>query len=260
MRKKIIISGLLVLSIGFYFSVGKMLPQPQSAFKQVYSKKISALDASVFEYDDVNSTVEKKQRFFDTLRPVVINENQKIQDKRQRILRAMQADADHAWVADQAAQYELEWDPKNPQWEILLRRVDTVPMELVLTQAANESAWGLSRFAQQANNLFGQWCFSKGCGIVPEQRSKGMKHEVRAFETINQSVASYLHNINTTHAYKKLRTIREKQREKGHVVSALMLATGLEKYSSRGKAYVKELQSMIKTNRQLMHGVNQVTQ
>jgi len=39
-----------------------------------------------------------------------------------------------------------------------------------MAQAANESAWGLSRFAQKGNNLFGKRCVKKGCGIVTDQR------------------------------------------------------------------------------------------
>jgi len=38
----------------------------------------------------------------------------------------------------------------------LLRRVDIIPPPLLISQAANESAWGTSRFAKLGNNLFGQ--------------------------------------------------------------------------------------------------------
>ena len=40
-------------------------------------------------------------------------------------------------------------------------------------QAANESAWGTSRFARIGLNFFGQWCYSKGCGMVPKRRNTG---------------------------------------------------------------------------------------
>ncbi|WP_352256125.1 glucosaminidase domain-containing protein, partial [Pseudoalteromonas sp. 19-MNA-CIBAN-0066] len=43
-----------------------------------------------------------------------------------------------------------------------LRRVDIIPKELALMQAANESAWGTSRFARIGLNFFGQWCYTKG--------------------------------------------------------------------------------------------------
>ncbi len=69
----------------------------------------------------------------------------------------------------------------------MLKRVNVLPEALVLTQAANESAWGTSRFATQANNLFGQWCYKQGCGIVPAQRAAGKltKFKIRFSSAVN---------------------------------------------------------------------------
>lgn len=121
-----------------------------------------------------------------------------------------------------------------------------------MIQAANESAWGQSRFAQQGNNLFGQWCFSEGCGLVPSQRGSDADHEVRTFDSINDSVASYLHNLNTSHAYADLRDIRADLRANNQPFDALMLAEGLSQYSTRGEEYVEEIQMMIRSNLALM--------
>ena len=64
-----------------------------------------------------------------------------------------------------------------------------------------ESAWGTSRFAREGNNLFGQWCYKTGCGIVPKRRGEGQVHEVASFESVDAAVASYLRNINSHRAY-----------------------------------------------------------
>jgi len=88
--------------------------------------------------------------------------------------------------------------------------VDTIPPSLALAQAANESAWGTSRFARQAHNYYGQWCFEKGCGIVPDRRDANKSHEVAAFDSPRESVARYLHNLNSNSAYKSLRDIRSR--------------------------------------------------
>jgi Bax protein len=133
-----------------------------------------------------------------------------------------------------------------------LARVDTVPLSLVLAQAANESSWGQSRFAQEGNNLFGEWCFREGCGIVPEQRSAGKSHEVAAFDSVNASVRSYLHNLNTGRAYAALRKLRQQARAAGEAPKAMVLASGLARYSERGLAYVHEIKAMIRSNRELM--------
>ncbi len=254
MRKTVLLS-MLAIALLVFVGVDYWQPGGKSLFRKTHAKTMDILQAEdVFNYDDVKDVKEKKQRFFDALRPVVINENQKIRDTRTRLESAMQSDEQAGWIAGVADQYDIEWDHDKPQWDTLLRRVDTLPVELVLSQAANESAWGQSRFAQQANNLFGQWCFDKGCGIVPEQRDAGKRHEVAAFDSINESVSSYMHNLNRGNAYRTLRKMRSGMRKKGQNVDALRLAEGLEKYSSRGDEYVREIQSMIKTNRKYMLG------
>lgn len=251
MRFKILLALLVLASSGFA-STYLIFEDKPPAFNHNFALELDPIQANVFDYNNVKNTAEKKKAFFDTLRPIVVNQNQKIRDSRQRILFAKENSIDHEWLSSLAEKYKIEWDNGKPDWQSLLVRVDTIPVDLVLTQAANESAWGTSRFAQQANNLFGQWCFSQGCGIIPKQRDGGMKHEVRAFDSINQSVSSYMHNINTTRAYKALRQLRAELREQGEKVSGMQLANGLKSYSSRGQEYVKELQSMIKTNRTLM--------
>lgn len=130
-----------------------------------------------------------------------------------------------------------------------LRRVDVIPKELALMQAANESAWGTSRFARIGLNFFGQWCYSKGCGMVPGRRDTGAAHEVAAFKSVRAAVSSYFKNINTHNAYKELRSIRENLRLEQQPIAATLLTQGLMSYSERGEAYIEELNTMINQNR-----------
>jgi len=201
----------------------------------------------------------KKRRFFNALRPMVEVENQRIAAQRNLLLGLQQKDSltadESAELAKLLKSYRLKpnKDGSTP-WAALLKRVDTVPLELVLSQAANESAWGTSRFARKANNLFGQWCFTKGCGLVPSRRNAGSTHEVAAFNSPQLSVRSYLRNLNTGRVYKDLRTIRSQNRAQGKTATASELAEGLSKYSERGQAYVKEIKSMIKYNGKYMRG------
>ena len=237
-------------------SAENTVPKPAlSIIKEAKAQSIDVFQASIFDYSNVKNTAEKKQVFFDALRPIIISQNQQIKDQRQKILLAQQKNENQDWLQPLAEKYNVSWSNDKPNWKQLLTHIDTIPTELVLAQAANESAWGLSRFAQRGNNLFGQWCFKKGCGIVPGQRDSGTSHEVRKFSSINDSVASYMHNLNSGRAYKDLRNLRANLRATSKSVSGHTLATGLTKYSSRGNAYVKEIQSMIKTNKQLMQDI-----
>lgn len=127
-----------------------------------------------------------------------------------------------------------------------------MPVELALTQAAIESAWGTSRFARLGNNLFGQWCRKAGCGIVPLRRTAGAKHEVRRFNNARESVRAYLFNLNTHRAYQKLRVQRAALNKAQQPVTASALALTLDKYSERGNAYVQDMLAFIKHNQSLM--------
>lgn len=141
----------------------------------------------------------------------------------------------------------------NQAWlSEMLKRVNVLPESLVMTQAANESAWGTSRFAREANNLFGQWCYTRGCGVVPLQRSEGAFHEVAKFSSAQESIHRYFMNVNRNRAYAELRNIRQnladKQQDLLSVETATALTHGLLAYSERGMDYVQDLQAMIRHN------------
>jgi Bax protein len=197
---------------------------------------------------------DKKKRFFDFMRPVINDENAKVLLLREALLTAKQNNYRKAFVEKTAEDYGLQWQTGGESWDRLLERVDAVALEVALAQSANESAWGQSRFAQQGNNFFGQWCYKKGCGMVPDKRTEGTKHEVARFKSVNDSVRSYIKNINTGPAYEPFREIRKKNRAAGNISDAIAQAGGLIKYSQRREEYVKEIRSMIHVNKNLMLG------
>lgn len=213
-------------------------------------------------YRDVN---KKKESFFSFLLPLVQEENRRLVELRERLTyirdhlrwnRELPED-DRAWLASLTAEFrltEMDWDHES-FWPTLMRRVDVLPEQLVLVQAANESAWGTSRFAREGNNLFGQWCFSSGCGMVPAARPEGATYEVARFPSVSASVGSYMRNLNTGRSYRGLREVRARHRAVGLDPDAETLAAGLVHYSERGEAYVEEIQSMLRTNAPIIDDV-----
>lgn len=206
-------------------------------------------------FEEIGSTERRKRLFFAYLYWHVHHANNESQADRRRILRlrkqhVLESHEIH-WLDKLAARYELgQWDWSQAEsWRRLLKRVDVVPPALALAQAANESGWGRSRFAREGHNYFGQWCFSPGCGIVPEARAQAASHEVARFASPANSVRAYLHNINTHFAYRQLRELRAQIRDRKGLLTGERLAAGLEGYSARGMAYVHEIKSMIKQNR-----------
>ncbi|MEX0914821.1 MAG: glucosaminidase domain-containing protein, partial [Wenzhouxiangellaceae bacterium] len=158
-----------------------------------------------------------------------------------------------------AEEYDVDWerDDRLESVAMLERRVDAVPVSLALVQAATESGWGRSRFAVEGNNLFGHWCYRRGCGLVPERRNTGAAHEVAAFDSVSASVRRYLHNLNTHAAYAPLRAIRARLRDNGESPSAMALADGLTRYSERREEYVDEIKTVIRVNRPIIEKVRE---
>lgn len=208
------------------------------------------------DLDQVRDVKQKKALFFRALLPIVLAENETVMELRQHILQLYEKgvmnleEGERRWLDAIAKTYKIKGNIVAAKTQrTLLARVDMVPEALVLAQAANESAWGTSRFARLGNNLFGQWTYRQSEGIVPLGRPEGATYAVRAFPTIDASVRAYIHNLNTNPAYAELRLIRQQMRDVGQPLDAYQLATGLMAYSERGEEYVHEIQAMMRTNR-----------
>lgn len=206
-----------------------------------------------------------KQTFYDYLQPVVDYQNGRILEQRAELaaIRDRLTDGEEpGWMERRtlrslAQEYEVEWDRDALATvaDTLWRRVDVIPADLALVQAAKESGWGRSRFAVEHNNLFGQWCYDPGCGVVPERRSASATHEVAAFDSVSESVRRYMNNLNTHKRYAPLRRLRLERRRNDQVVTGAALASGLLGYSERGRAYVEEVLSMMRQNSDMLDEV-----
>lgn len=251
MMKKFIIVSVVLVFWTFYYVQNHMVKEPQPEKKEM-TQKVDAVDLNT-----------KKEKFFAALWPGMQKENKRVESERTQLLEMKTLLSDKKTIdgkqlnialrLSNAYNYALPESGVDDAWlnEMLLR-VDVLPPSLVLTQAANESAWGTSRFAKEGNNFFGQWCYSEGCGLVPLQRVEGATHEVAKFDSPQESIHAYFMNVNRNAAYEKLRKIRAKLTEEGKNLksedAAIALTNGLLGYSERGQDYVDDLQSMIQHN------------
>ena len=204
---------------------------------------------------EIKSSKEKKSLFIRTLLPIVLLENHHLNEQRQRLIHFFgQSNSttkeQQYWLDNLLKHYRLTGDMNDIQLQKqLLLRLDQLPPSLVLAQAAIESGWGTSRFAQQGNSLFGQWSYQKNSGLVPDARNEGANHVVRAFDSLQESVQAYMRNLNTHGAYKELRLMRSSMRDKEQALDSNALAHGLVRYSQRGEAYVEEVKTIIRSNK-----------
>jgi Bax protein len=202
-------------------------------------------------FPNIPTFVIKKKAFFAYLSPLADVANAKVLGLRQQLERINPKDITQQQVNRLkilSKAYRIKAVYPDQQLELLLYKVNMIPKSLILAQAANESAWGTSRFALQGNNLFGQWCFKVGCGLVPAKRNSGSNHEVRRFDTPQQSVDAYIANLNTHPSYLMLRQIRQCLINHNEAITGRALAVGLNHYSSRGLEYIDEIRKLIKTN------------
>lgn len=205
-------------------------------------------------------TIENKKRlFFRGLAPLILRSNELILEDRERLegirakLNQSEAitDADQKWITKLVALYKVKTDEGEltaAALDELWIRVDIVPASLALGQAAEESGWGTSRFAAKGNAIYGQWTWGKNA-IVPEQQRKELgNYGIAAFGTLQESVCSYMLNLNSHNAYAGLRDKRAELRANGVKLAGTVLAGELTSYSERGQEYVDGLISLMEYN------------
>jgi Bax protein len=246
----IIVAMILVLSV----------PETEQEVTAPESKEtvpgITRIESGMPNFKEFPAGRERKAAFFGYFLPIVENQNRIIQKTRLKLDDWYQSqdeissrdvsEIDHIATRYRITDFDIE---SEENWDELFNRVDIVPPSLALAQSANESAWGTSRFARQAYNFFGQWCFKAGCGLVPAKRDAGKTHEVASFDSPQESVKMYIRNLNSNRAYKSLRDIRAELRMSNKAVTGHELAAGLMRYSERGSEYVSELREMIEYNK-----------
>ncbi|WP_435189415.1 glucosaminidase domain-containing protein [Pseudothioglobus sp. nBUS_23] len=212
------------------------------------SSLVSSASLSSFKpsFDSIESTVVRKEVFFNYLLPVIHKKNAEIVALRNAI---SNNELNDNQLNDLAKKYRVE----TPSKEQLLKVIDILPPSLVLAQAANESDWGRSRFAKDFNNYFGIWCFTKGCGVIPKDRDEDATHEVASFNSLEDCIDYYVLNINRSYAYEDLRLMRKNQRESLQPITGTLLAQGLGNYAFPGDEYIESIQTLINFNQLERH-------
>ncbi|MBD1158482.1 glucosaminidase domain-containing protein [Pelagibacterales bacterium SAG-MED17] len=199
------------------------------------------------ELKNIQSPKKRKKLFIQIVLPLIIEENLKIRFDRKKLFKILNKNntskRDKSWLDLKFKQYGV----KNNDLTKLKIRMDEIPVSLAIAQAAKETGWGSSRFAQEGNALFGQWTWS-GEGIKPLDVGKDKKHKVAKFKILKASVRAYQRNLNTHPSYKQFRIERAIQRDNDEKLESLKLVNFLEKYAETGKEYTEVLKQIINQN------------
>ena len=195
----------------------------------------------------VKSIKNRKDLFLKIALPLIVQENKKLLSINKQINsikhRFSQISRKEAvFIANLMEEY------KEVSIDNLLIKIDEIPVSLALSQAVIESGWGTSRFAYEGNALFGQYVWGNTTnGIVPNEREINAKYKIKSFNTLRESVASYMKNLNTNSHYNEFRINRFVLRSNKQPLSGSYLADYLFNYSIEND-YPSKIKKLIEIN------------
>ncbi len=200
------------------------------------------------DLDNLQSVKLKKETFIKIVLPLIVAENEKILDDREKLKilskKKFTSDLEKQWLRQKLLEYKV----KKANLDELMFKMDMIPVSIALAQAAKESGWGTSRFALEGNAIFGQWTWD-GQGIAPLQRDGDKNHKILKFPILRASVKAYKNNLNTHKSYSKFREKRKSLRDKNKKITGLALTGTLKNYAQTGSEYTKILNQIITQNR-----------
>ena len=195
----------------------------------------------------IENTKKRKEFFIQIVLPLIVKENNNIRIDRKTLFSVINKSnnsvAEKQWLEKKYKQYGV----KSGDLSSLKVRMDEIPVSLAIAQAAKETGWGTSRFAQEGNALFGQWTWS-GEGLKPKDADADKGHKVMKFNVLQASVRAYQRNLNTHRTYREFRKARAELRDLNKPLDSMELSKYLNKYAETGNQYVEVLQKIIKQN------------
>ena len=195
----------------------------------------------------IQSTKKRKEFFIQIVLPLILKENNNIRLDRKMLFniinKSNNTQLEKKWLEKKYKQYGVT----SKDLSVLKVRMDEVPVSLAIAQAAKETGWGTSRFAQEGNALFGQWTWS-GEGLKPKEADENKGHKVMKFNVLQASVRAYQRNLNTHPSYENFRLARAQLRDAGKILDSIVLSQFLDNYAETGNQYVEVLQQIIKQN------------
>tara|TARA_B100001142_G_scaffold124982_1_gene126827 strand:- start:1104 stop:2267 length:1164 start_codon:yes stop_codon:yes gene_type:complete len=195
----------------------------------------------------IENSTERKEFFIQIILPLILEENNNIKLDRKTLFniinKSNNTKLEKKWLEKKYKQYGVV----SKDLSLLKIRMDEIPVSLAIAQAAKETGWGTSRFAQEGNALFGQWTWS-GEGLKPKEADETKGHKVMKFNVLQASVRAYQRNLNTHRSYKNFRLARAELRDRGAQLDSIILSKFLNNYAETGDKYVDVLQKIIKQN------------
>jgi Bax protein len=215
-----------------------------------------SVNATTFNEDffKITSSALKKQEFIKRMIPLIKQANEDVLAERKIVedfftefKKGKKLEDIDETIVEQMRNLAAKYYVKSITNEKTFKsRVAPVPLSLAITQAAIETGWGSSRFFKEAKNAFGEWTYSKTGGLVPSSREEGKTHRVKAFKTVQDSVNSYVLNLNRHSAYSDFRNLRVIL---GEEFNGIVATSKMTNYSQTREKYVELLRNVMVSNK-----------
>lgn len=218
---------------------------------------ITSLPARLPATLDALDDEDQRKVFIDLLLPTVMVALDEVKQERQQLLAIIDelgglsampsfAGEDTLWqqkIGADKANFILRLTQKyrTERARELVGMVNVLPPSLIIAQGALESGWGVSRSALEDHNLFGMYGSSASFAIGNRERIKAPK--IVEYESVLDSVRSYVLNINRLSAYRELRKLRRQ------TLDSMQIADGLSQYSERKGLYIADVKKIIIRNK-----------
>lgn len=183
------------------------------------------------------SVSKKKEKYIKTLAPIIQKVYKRLQNKYNQVLNWIQKGTHEKDLAPLRTEYKVKTNIE------LVKALKPHPVSIVLAQGAMESAWLTSRFAKDANNIFGVWSFSKNEPRIAAGGSReGKVIYLKKYNSLEHAVSDYYKSIAKSWAYDELREKRI------YITDPYELLPTFERYSEKGLEYTKILGKIISKN------------
>jgi len=185
------------------------------------------------------SVTAKKRIFFAKLVPVIEKVYKEQYEEYESVKRALREHRDTQKIQHLKKRYGVESD------EELVCVLKPHPVSIAIAQAAMESAWGTSRFFNEANNIFGVWSTSASQDRIAAGSKRGKQTIwLRKFDSLEDAVRDYYFMLSSKKAYRKFKALNCNDKN-----SVYTILKGLLPYSERKETYIKELASIVRHNK-----------
>jgi len=180
---------------------------------------------------------KRKKLFIKILLPIALSVNKQLKAENTLLIDISNKIKMHKTLSKSEYLF-LEKEKKNYKIDNvyqLIKRADTIPVSLILAQAAAESGWGSSKFAICNNNIYG----------IHRKHQDAGRPIVMTYKNLKSATRAYAMNLNTNAVYKDFRDARYKMSKKQ---DPYMLVGYLNMYSVKRSRYIIMIQSIISTN------------